>query len=119
MIHCFFLISRHGRSRLTKWYSHNLSQQEKQKFLKEVQSFLFNLRSINLFLLVNLKCATLLSTKTTKLSTKDMLHFISLPLLIRTKTNSLSWSSFILLFKCLTNILETFVNSILYLTSTK
>ena len=26
MIHCFFLISRHGRSRLTKWYSMNLSQ---------------------------------------------------------------------------------------------
>ena len=36
MIHCFFLISRHGRSRLTKWYSENLSQSEKQRILKEV-----------------------------------------------------------------------------------
>ena len=41
MIHCFFLISRHGRSRLTKWYSHNLSQNEKQRFLKEVTHALF------------------------------------------------------------------------------
>ncbi len=36
MIHCFFLISRHGRSRLTKWYSENLTQNEKQRILKEV-----------------------------------------------------------------------------------
>ena len=36
MIHSFFLISRHGRSRLTKWYSMNLSQSEKQRILKEV-----------------------------------------------------------------------------------
>lgn len=38
MIHCFFLISRHGRSRLTKWYSSNMSQMEKQRFLKEVKA---------------------------------------------------------------------------------
>ena len=39
MIHCFFLISRHGRSRLTKWYSTNMSQHEKQRFLKEVHRY--------------------------------------------------------------------------------
>lgn len=36
MIHCFFLMSRQGRSRLTKWYSSAMSQKEKQKFLREV-----------------------------------------------------------------------------------
>lgn len=117
MIHCFFLISRHGRSRLTKWYSHNLSQQEKQKFLKEVHSFFIHVRSINLYLPVNQKCATLLSTKITKLSIKDTLHFILSPLLIKTKINSLSWKWSTLLFKFSINILETSVNSILSLTS--
>lgn len=41
MIHSFFLISRHGRSRLTKWYSTNMSQQEKQRVLKEVNIFFY------------------------------------------------------------------------------
>jgi AP-1 complex subunit sigma 1/2 len=36
MIYAFFLMSRHGRSRLTKWYSEAMTQREKQRFLKEL-----------------------------------------------------------------------------------
>lgn len=36
MIYAFFLMSRHGRSRLTKWYSESMTQREKQRFLKEL-----------------------------------------------------------------------------------
>ncbi len=36
MIHSFFMINRQGKIRLTKWYSQNLSTQEGQKYIKEI-----------------------------------------------------------------------------------
>lgn len=38
MIHCFFLINRQGKIRLTKWYSHSYSTAERQRFLKEINN---------------------------------------------------------------------------------
>ena len=38
MIHSFFLISRQGKVRLTKWYTNLLSSKEKQKFIKEINA---------------------------------------------------------------------------------
>ena len=38
MIHCFFLINRQGKIRLTKWYSHSYTTQEQQRFLKEINN---------------------------------------------------------------------------------
>lgn len=38
MIHCFFLINRQGKIRLTKWYSHSYTTQERQRFLKEINN---------------------------------------------------------------------------------
>ncbi len=47
MIQCFFLISRQGKVRLTKWYSSSLSSREKQKLIKEINSLVLT-RSSNL-----------------------------------------------------------------------
>mmetsp|Transcript_14336 Transcript_14336/g.12167 ORF Transcript_14336/g.12167 Transcript_14336/m.12167 type:complete len:160 (-) Transcript_14336:224-703(-) len=38
MIQCLFLISRHGKTRLMKWYSSALSTKEKVKFIKEINA---------------------------------------------------------------------------------
>ena len=38
MIHCFFLINRQGKIRLTKWYSHLYSTAERTRFLKEINN---------------------------------------------------------------------------------
>ena len=38
MIHCLFLINRQGKIRLTKWYSHSYTTQERQRFIKEVNN---------------------------------------------------------------------------------
>ncbi|CAD8133785.1 unnamed protein product [Paramecium octaurelia] len=38
MIQCLFLVSRQGKTRLTKWYNQSLSTKEKQRFLKEINS---------------------------------------------------------------------------------
>lgn len=38
MIHSLFLINRQGKIRLTKWYSHNLSTNERQKYVKEINN---------------------------------------------------------------------------------
>jgi AP-1 complex subunit sigma 1/2 len=38
MIHSFFLINRQGKIRLTKWYSQNLSTEERQKYIKEINN---------------------------------------------------------------------------------
>jgi AP-1 complex subunit sigma 1/2 len=38
MIHCFFLINRQGKIRLTKWYSHSYTTKEKAMFLKEINN---------------------------------------------------------------------------------
>ena len=38
MIHCLFLINRQGKIRLTKWYSHSYTTQERQRFLKEINN---------------------------------------------------------------------------------
>ena len=36
MIECLFLISRQGKTRLTKWFTTSLTTKEKTRFLKEV-----------------------------------------------------------------------------------
>ena len=36
MIHCLFLISRQGKTRLTKWFSQSFTNKEKTRYLKEV-----------------------------------------------------------------------------------
>ena len=36
MIHSLFLINRQGKIRLTKWYSQNLSLNDRQKYLREI-----------------------------------------------------------------------------------
>mmetsp|Transcript_61775 Transcript_61775/g.71863 ORF Transcript_61775/g.71863 Transcript_61775/m.71863 type:complete len:155 (-) Transcript_61775:180-644(-) len=38
MIHCFFLISRQGKTRLSKWYSQSLTTKEKVRLLKEINA---------------------------------------------------------------------------------
>ncbi|CAD8212219.1 unnamed protein product (macronuclear) [Paramecium tetraurelia] len=38
MIQCLFLVSRQGKTRLTKWYNQSLTTKEKQRFLKEINS---------------------------------------------------------------------------------
>ncbi|CAD8049375.1 unnamed protein product (macronuclear) [Paramecium tetraurelia] len=38
MIQCLFLVSRQGKTRLTKWYNQSLTTREKQRFLKEINS---------------------------------------------------------------------------------
>ena len=38
MIHCLFLINRQGKTRLTKWYTHSFTTQERQRFLKEINN---------------------------------------------------------------------------------
>ena len=38
MIHCLFLINRQGKIRLTKWYTHSFTTNERQKFLKEINN---------------------------------------------------------------------------------
>lgn len=39
MIQCLFLVSRQGKTRLTKWYNQSLTTREKQRFLKEVLDY--------------------------------------------------------------------------------
>ena len=38
MIDCLFLISRQGKTRLTKWYTTTISTKEKVKLIKEINS---------------------------------------------------------------------------------
>eukprot|EP01016_Furgasonia_blochmanni_P038107 TRINITY_DN4570_c0_g1_i1.p2 TRINITY_DN4570_c0_g1~~TRINITY_DN4570_c0_g1_i1.p2 ORF type:complete len:156 (+),score=41.58 TRINITY_DN4570_c0_g1_i1:68-535(+) len=38
MIQCLFLISRQGKTRLTKWYTTTFTLKERQKFLKEINA---------------------------------------------------------------------------------
>ncbi len=45
MIQSFFLISRQGKVRLTKWYSTSLSNKEKQKFIKEINALVLTRNS--------------------------------------------------------------------------
>ena len=49
MIHSFFLINRQGKIRLTKWYIQNLSMEERQKFIKEINNIVLtrNAKSCN------------------------------------------------------------------------
>ena len=52
MIHCLFLISRQGKTRLTKWFSQSFTNKEKTRYLKEVmrryqiETFRHNLHKI-------------------------------------------------------------------------
>ena len=46
MIHSFFLISRQGKVRLTKWFTNVLSSREKQQFIKEINGLVLT-RSAN------------------------------------------------------------------------
>ena len=117
MIHCFFLISRHGRSRLTKWYSSNLSQMEKQRFLKEVHKNWQ--RWTNWWLHVNPKCATLLTTSNTKSYTNVMQAYISSRLWTRTITSSSLLNSFTHLWRSWINTLAMSVNLTSFLISIK
>ena len=36
MIHSLFLINRHGKTRVTKWYTQSFSSYDRQKYLKEI-----------------------------------------------------------------------------------
>ena len=38
MIHCLFLINRQGKIRLTKWYTHSYTTQERTRFLKDINN---------------------------------------------------------------------------------
>ncbi|KAM3133074.1 AP-1 complex subunit sigma-2 [Paramecium bursaria] len=38
MIQCLFLISRQGKTRLTKWYTSSLTTREKTRFIKEINA---------------------------------------------------------------------------------
>ena len=117
MIHCFFLISRHGRSRLTKWYSSNLTQYEKQRILKEV--LMMGVRSTSWLSLVTPKCAISSNIRNTRQFISATQVFISSQLLTRIKINLLSLNSCRHSSKCSTSTLGMFANWTLFLTSTK
>ncbi|EGR32744.1 hypothetical protein IMG5_071970 [Ichthyophthirius multifiliis] len=38
MIHCLFLMSRQGKTRLTKWFSQSFTSKQKTRYLKEINS---------------------------------------------------------------------------------
>lgn len=87
MIHCLFLVSRQGKTRLSKWYSQSVSTKEKVRLLKEINSIvltrsskLCNFLEYNQFKIVYKRYAslyfiTLVDKDDNELITLELIHF--------------------------------------------